>query len=207
MSYCLFHLHAGSIRTWATAKLQTTAFSVFASAWWEENMNLSEDSKLGDLLYVKVTIYFRDYELMHQIMIKRIFYSSYSYAQSHFHSLLLPLMFECLRAPQNRFTHWSGWNLPHDKPSWPSHTIAILCKQTVLFQYAVFRWGAFFFLLLWEIRKMSSSTPSNNSKDSEKNNPGCVPISRSKSKVNGVCSWLRPILYTGFIGIRLVVFM
>lgn len=168
MSYCLFHLHAGSIRTWATAKLQTTAFSVFASAWWEENMNLSEDSKLGDLLYVKVTIYFRDYELMHQIMIKRIFYSSYSYAQSHFHSLLLPLMFECLRAPQNRFTHWSGWNLPHDKPSWPSHTIAILCKQTVLFQYAVFRWGAFFFLLLWEIRKMSSSTPSTNSKDSEK---------------------------------------
>lgn len=153
MSYCLFHLHAGSIRTWATAKLQTTAFSVFASAWWEENMNLSEDSKLGDLLYVKVTIYFRDYELMHQIMIKRIFYSSYSYAQSHFHSLLLPLMFECLRAPQNRFTHWSGWNLPHDKPSWPSHTITILCKQTVLFQYAVFRWGAFSFCYYEKLEK------------------------------------------------------
>ena len=80
-------------------------------------MNLPEDSKLDDLLYVKVTIYFRDYELMHQIMIKRIFYSSYTYAQSHFHFLLLTIMFECLPAPQNRFTHCSGWNLPHGNPS------------------------------------------------------------------------------------------
>lgn len=153
MSYCLFHLHAGSVRTWATAKLQTTAFSVFTSAWWEENMNLPEDSKLDDLLYVKVTIYFRDYELMHQIMIKRIFYSSYTYAQSHFHSLLLTIMFECLPAPQNRFTHCSGWNLPHGNPSWPSHTITIVCKQTGLFQYAVFRWGGFFFCYYEKLEK------------------------------------------------------
>lgn len=170
-------------------------------------MNLSEDSKLGDLLYVKVTIYFRDYELMHQIMIKRIFYSSYSYAQSHFHSLLLPLMFECLRAPQNRFTHWSGWNLPHDKPSWPSHTIAILCKQTVLFQYAVFRWGAFSFCYYEKLEKCHLLPHQQIAKTVRKKKTGCVPISRSKSRVNGVCSWLRPILYTGFIGIRLVVFM
>lgn len=142
MSYCLFHLHAGSIRTRATAKMQTTAFSVFASAWWEENMNLWEDSKLGDLLYVKVTIYFRDYKIMHQVMIKIILYSLYSCAQPRFHLLLLQLMFECIRARRNRFTRCSGWNLPCDKPVMTlthHHVSSSLCKQTGLSQYAVFR--------------------------------------------------------------------
>lgn len=70
MSYCLFNLHVGSIRTRETAKLQTAAFSILACA---ENADHWEDRKLDELLNVYITIYFKKVEsLILQIIIKSI---------------------------------------------------------------------------------------------------------------------------------------
>lgn len=83
MSYCLFNLYVGSIRTRETAKLQTAAFSILAWLWWEENADLWEDRKWDKLLNVNITVYFKKVEyLILQIIIKRIFYSSVSSSYS-----------------------------------------------------------------------------------------------------------------------------
>ena len=79
MSYCLFNLHVGSVRTSETAKLQTAAFSRLAQARWEENVDLSEDSKLDERLNVNISVYFKELKsLMLWIISKSLFYSSWS---------------------------------------------------------------------------------------------------------------------------------